>query len=148
MKRRSAILALAIGVMIAAAAMQKRPATGEHVFRIRTRRGRQTPEQEHGMFGDAERRALRRSPRRLGERRRDAQIGGVERQGAAAQREGQGCEARACHRMNHESPGKQKGRAAGCGAPQSYCVLHPDGSLESDMRSNTDDPAGHPADLL
>src|SRR5260370_21686318 len=41
-----------------------------------------------------------------------------------------------------------KGRAAWYGAPQSYCVLHSDGSLQGNMRSNADDPASHAADLL
>src|SRR2546422_4322903 len=45
-------------------------------------------------------------------------------------------------------PGSKRGRAAGCGAPLSYSVLHPDGSLEGNMRSNADDPARRAADLL
>src|SRR5882757_7557116 len=61
------------------------------------------------MLGDAERRACRRTLRRLGEGRGHAELGGVEGQGAATHREGQNEQAHARCRTNHESPGKQKG---------------------------------------
>src|SRR2546427_566288 len=41
-------------------------------------------------------------------------------------------------------PGKKRGAPHDGGAPQSYCVLHADGSLERDVRSDAED-AGGPA---
>src|SRR5216117_4327340 len=51
--------------------------------------------------------------------------------------------------MDHESPGKQRDASHERGAPQSYCLLHPDGSLERDVRADAEDPALDPtAEIL
>src|SRR2546428_9484306 len=46
--------------------------------------------------------------------------------------------------MDHESPGKKRDAPDDGGAPKSYSVLHPEGSLQRDVRSDAED-AGGPA---
>jgi len=86
----------------------------KHVFGVGTGRGRQTRAKYTGLvFRQRRGRGVpavslsQPRPSRSGRPDR-----GVERHGAAAQREGQGGKARACDRMDHESPGKQRGAFA------------------------------------
>src|SRR5688500_15868965 len=84
------------------------------------------------MLGHAERLALRWRLRRLGQRRGDAELGRIERQGAAAHREGRDHQqARACCRTNHESPGEKLGRVnqSGLTRPKATATYIPRGAL-------------------
>jgi len=92
------------------------------------------------MPGDAERCGLRRgrARRRLGQRRGHAQLGTVEGEGATAHREASVIRpARAIERVTEllEKKGARRERRA----PKAS-TLHPDGSLQRDVRTEAEVP--------